>query len=152
MEIQQEFKLPLDADGFFMEAHVKLRPLDAAYDGIYLCGLAHGPKYAEESVSQANGAAVRALRILSQEEIWVGGAVTQVIKARCAECLTCVRSCPFGVPAIDTKTHAAVIDPAKCHGCGVCAAECPNKAIMFNHNRDDQIMAQIEAALDDWGA
>ena len=147
-EIQDNFKLPLDADGFFMEAHVKLRPLDAGYDGIYLCGLAHGPKYAEESVSQANGAAVRALRVLSQEEIWVGGAVTQVIKARCAECLTCVRACPFGVPNIDYSEHAAVIDPAKCHGCGVCAAECPNKAIAYMHHRDDQILTQIETAFD----
>ena len=146
-EIQHNFKLPLDADGFFMEAHVKLRPIDVASEGIFLCGLAHGPKYAEESVSQAKGAAVRALRILSQEEIWVGGAVTQVIKARCAECLTCVRSCPYGVPVIDPKVHAAVIDPAKCHGCGVCAAECPHKAIMYKHSQDDQIIAQIESAF-----
>jgi heterodisulfide reductase subunit A2 len=146
-EIQHNFKLPLDADGFFMEAHAKLRPLDVSFDGIFLCGLAHGPKYAEECVSQANGAAVRALRILSREKMWVGGAVTRVIKSVCAECLTCVRSCPFGVPTVDPKAHAAVIDPAKCHGCGVCAAECPHRAIVYLHNRDEQILSQIENAF-----
>ena len=147
-EIQHSFKLPLDADGFFMEAHVKLRPLDMVYDGIFLCGLAHGPKYAEESVSQANGAAVRAMRILAQEEISVGGAISQVIAARCAECLTCVRSCPFGVPTIDYEAHKAHIDPAKCHGYSICAAECPYKAIASMHSQDDQVLAQIDSAFD----
>ncbi|MBM4295726.1 MAG: CoB--CoM heterodisulfide reductase iron-sulfur subunit A family protein [Deltaproteobacteria bacterium] len=144
-EIHRIFKLPLEADGFFMEAHIKLRPLDFASDGVFLCGLAHGPKYAEESVSQANGAAARALRILSQEEIMVGGAVAQVIKSRCAECLTCVRTCPYGVPVIDYHSHVAYIDPAKCHGCGVCVAECPHKAIQLMHSRDDQVFAEIFA-------
>ncbi|MBM4273300.1 MAG: FAD-binding protein [Deltaproteobacteria bacterium] len=146
-EINRLFKLPLDGDGFFMEAHVKLRPLDFAYDGIFLCGLAHGPKYAEESVSQAKGAAARALRILAQEEIWVGGTISQVIKSRCAECLTCVRSCPYGVPVIDYNAHVSAIDPAKCHGCGVCVAECPHKAIELRHNQDDQILSELESAI-----
>jgi heterodisulfide reductase subunit A len=149
-EIHQIFKLPLEADGFFMEAHIKLRPLDFASDGVFLCGLAHSPKYAEESVSQANGAAARALRILAQQEIWVGGAIAKVIKSRCAECLTCVRTCPFGVPVIDYHAHAAYIDPAKCHGCGVCVAECPHKAIELRHNQDDQIFAEIEGAVVNW--
>jgi len=146
-EIHRVFKLPLEADGFFMEAHVKLRPLDFASEGIFLCGLAHGPKYAEESVSQANGAAARALRILAQQEIWVGGAVARVIKSRCAECLTCVRICPFGVPVIDYQAHAAFIDPGKCQGCGMCVAECPHKAIELMHNRDDQVITEVLAAL-----
>jgi heterodisulfide reductase subunit A-like polyferredoxin len=146
-EIHRIFKLPLEADGFFMEAHVKLRPLDFATEGIFLCGLAHGPKYAEESVSQANGAAARALRILAQQEIRVGGAVARVIKSRCAECLTCVRICPFGVPVIDYQAHAAFIDPGKCQGCGMCVAECPHKAIELMHNRDDQVITEVLAAL-----
>ena len=148
-EIHHIFKLPLEADGFFMEAHIKLRPLDFAYEGIFLCGLAHGPKYAEECVSQANGAAARALRILSQPEIWVGGVVAQVIKSRCAECLTCVRTCPFGVPVIDYHAHAAYIDPAKCQGCGVCVAECPHKAIELMNFRDDQVFSEIQAAVEE---
>jgi heterodisulfide reductase subunit A-like polyferredoxin len=145
-EIHRIFKLPLEADGFFMEAHIKLRPLDFATDGVFLCGLAHSPKYAEESVSQGYGAAARALRVLSQEEIMVGGAVARVIKSRCAECLTCVRACPYGVPVIDYKAHAAYINPAKCQGCGVCVAECPHKAIQLMHFRDDQVLSEIEAA------
>jgi heterodisulfide reductase subunit A-like polyferredoxin len=145
-EIHEIFKLPLDADAFFMEAHAKLRPLDFAYDGVFLCGLAHGPKYAEESVSQANGAAARALRILSRAEIMVGGTVAQVAKSHCAECLTCVRTCPYGVPKIDYHIHAACIDPARCHGCGICVSECPHKAIELMHNRDRQFLAEIAAA------
>jgi heterodisulfide reductase subunit A len=144
-DIHRIFKLPLEADGFFMEAHIKLRPLDFAYDGIFLCGLAHGPKYAEECVSQANGAAARALGILTQSEIMVGGAVARVIKSRCAECLTCVRVCPYGVPVIDYDAHAAYIDPAKCQGCGMCVAECPHKAIQIMHSRDDQLLAELAA-------
>ena len=146
-EIHRIFKLPLEADGFFMEAHIKLRPLDFSYEGIFLCGLAHSPKYAEESVSQANGAAARALRVLAQPEIWVGGAVAKVIKSRCAECLSCVRTCPYAIPVIDAHLHAAYIDPAKCQGCGQCVAECPHKAIELKHNQDDQIIAETLAAL-----
>jgi len=146
-DISRIFKLPLDGDGFFMEAHAKLRPLDFALDGVFLCGLAHGPKYAEETVSQAKGAAVRALRVLSREEISISGMVSQVIKCRCAKCLTCVRSCPFAVPVIDPRIGASYIDAAKCHGCGICAAECPYKAIELRHNQDDQILAEIGGGI-----
>jgi len=144
-EVSQLFKLPLDADGFFMEAHLKLRPLDFASGGLFLCGLAHSPKFADETIAQAQGAASRALTVLTQQEMWVGGAVAQVIKDRCAECLTCVRTCPYEVPVIDSKAHVAFIDPAKCLGCGICASECPHKAIQIMHNRDDQLLAEINA-------
>jgi heterodisulfide reductase subunit A len=144
-EVSQLFKLPLDADGFFMEAHLKLRPLDFASGGLFLCGLAHSPKFADETIAQAQGAASRALTVLTQQEMWVGGAVAQVIKDRCAECLTCVRTCPYEVPVIDAKAHVAFIDPAKCLGCGICASECPHKAIQIMHNRDDQLLAEINA-------
>jgi heterodisulfide reductase subunit A len=144
-QVSQLFKLPLDADGFFMEAHLKLRPLDFASGGLFLCGLAHSPKFADETIAQAQGAASRALTVLTQQEMWVGGAVAQVIKDRCAECLTCVRTCPFEVPVIDSKAHVAFIDPAKCQGCGICASECPHKAIQIMHNRDEQLLAEINA-------
>jgi len=85
------------------------------------------------------------LTVLTQQEMWVGGAVAQVIKDRCAECLTCVRTCPYEVPVIDAKAHVAFIDPAKCLGCGICASECPHKAIQIMHNRDDQLLAEINA-------
>ncbi len=144
-EISGLFKLPLDADGFFMEAHLKLRPLDFASSGLFLCGLAHGPKFADETIAQAQGAASRALTVLAQQEMWVGGAIAKVIKNRCAVCLTCVRTCPYNVPVINHKAHAAYIDPAQCHGCGICASECPHKAIQFMHNRDEQFIAEITA-------
>jgi heterodisulfide reductase subunit A len=79
----------------------------------------------------------------------VGGVVAQVIKSRCAECLTCVRTCPFGVPVIDYHAHAAYIDPAKCQGCGVCVAECPHKAIELMNFRDEQVFSEIQAAVEE---
>jgi heterodisulfide reductase subunit A-like polyferredoxin len=142
-EIAELFKLPFDADGFFMEAHLKLRPLDFASSGIFLCGLAHSPKYVEESIAQAQGAAARALGILAQEEMNVGGAVAQVDPQKCAICLTCLRTCPYGVPRVDQAEGVVVIDPAACQGCGNCASACPRKAIEVMHHRDRQFVAKI---------
>ncbi len=146
-EVAQLFKLPCDGDGFFMEAHLKLRPLDFTSAGFFLCGLAHGPKFAEETIAQAQGAASRALTLLAQETLWVGGPIARVVTERCAECLTCVRVCPFGVPVIDQASRKAYIDPGLCQGCGICPAECPYKAIQLLHAKDDQLAAEIAAAL-----
>jgi heterodisulfide reductase subunit A-like polyferredoxin len=144
-EIARIFKLPTDLDGFFMEAHAKLRPLDFAASGLYLCGLAHGPKYVEESIAQAQGAAARALTVLAQKEIWVGGAVARVDPQKCVFCLTCMRTCPFGVPRVDHAEGVVEIDPAACQGCGNCASACPRKAIEVMHYQDDQFISQITA-------
>ncbi len=144
-EIAQLFKLPADADGFFMEAHLKLRPLDFASSGIFLCGLAHGPKYIEESLAQAQGAAARALGVLALEEMYVGGAVACVNPKKCVACLTCVRTCPYGVPRVDQYEGVVAIDPAACQGCGNCASACPRKAIEVMHQRDKQFVAKISA-------
>jgi heterodisulfide reductase subunit A2 len=148
-EIARVFKLPFDADGFFMEAHLKLRPLDFASSGFFLCGLAHGPKFLDESLAQARGAAARALGVLSQEEMYVAGSVAQVDPAKCVACLTCLRTCPFGVPRIDENEGVAFIDPASCQGCGNCASACPRKAISVKHNLDEQFIAKI-GAIGDW--
>jgi heterodisulfide reductase subunit A-like polyferredoxin len=144
-EIAQLFKLPLDADGFFMEAHQKLKPLDFASNGIFLCGLAHSPKFIEESIAQAQGAAARALGILAQEDMYVGGAVADVDPQKCIICLTCMRTCPYGVPRVDQAEGVITIDPAACHGCGNCASACPRKAIELMHYRDKQFLAKIGA-------
>jgi heterodisulfide reductase subunit A-like polyferredoxin len=144
-EIAALFKLPIDSDGFFMEAHLKLRPLDFVSSGIFLCGLAHSPKFIEESIAQAQGAAARALGILAQEEMYVGGAVATVDPQKCAICLTCMRTCPFGVPRVDQAEGVVTIDPAACKGCGNCASACPRKAIEVMHNRDRQFVAKIGA-------
>uniref|UniRef100_A0A832EEX2 FAD-dependent oxidoreductase n=1 Tax=Desulfacinum infernum TaxID=35837 RepID=A0A832EEX2_9BACT len=145
------FKLSTDADGFFMEAHVKLRPLDFASPGLYLCGLAHSPKFLEESIAQAKGAAARAATVLSKENLYVGGRVAVVDPAKCAVCLTCVRTCPYEVPVVVTPTTAvrrsAYIDPAKCQGCGACVAECPGKAIQLQHFTDVQLLHKAIAAV-----
>ncbi|MEJ5330177.1 MAG: FAD-dependent oxidoreductase [Desulfobaccales bacterium] len=151
-EVARVFKLPLDADGFLMEAHLKLKPLDFASAGIFLCGLAHGPKTLEESLAQAQGAAARALGVLSREEMYVAGAVAQVDPLKCVACLTCVRTCPFGVPQMDESEGVVRIDAASCQGCGNCASACPRKAIEVKHNLDEQFIAKILAVSDTWPA
>jgi heterodisulfide reductase subunit A-like polyferredoxin len=145
-ELGELFKLPRNAEGFFNEAHAKLRPVDFPSDGIHLAGLAHYPKPIDESIAQAKAAAGRAATFLALDTVKVGGIVAEVIQDKCAVCLTCVRTCPFMVPVIDYKVDAAYIDPAKCQGCGVCVSECPAKAIQLKHYTDTQILAQ-ELAL-----
>ncbi|MFN3534398.1 MAG: FAD-dependent oxidoreductase, partial [Desulfatiglandales bacterium] len=143
-ELFETFKVPVNADGYLVEAHPKLRPVDFASDGIYMAGLAHYPKPVEESIAQARAAVSRAMTILSKDLITVGGVVAEVFDpTRCARCLTCVRSCPYGVPYI--KDGHAHIDKALCHGCGVCAAECPAKIITLKHFTDEQLLAKTVA-------
>ncbi len=134
-------KLPLDQDGFFLEAHVKLRPLDFTNSGFFLCGLGHGPKFLEESIAQAQGAASRADTILAQEQMYVGGQVARVDREKCVVCMTCARTCPYGVPKVAADGFID-IDPAECQGCGNCASACPRRLIQVQHLRDDQILAE----------
>jgi coenzyme F420-reducing hydrogenase delta subunit/Pyruvate/2-oxoacid:ferredoxin oxidoreductase delta subunit len=148
-DLATRLKLPLDRDGFFMEAHLKLRPLDFTSAGFFLCGLAHGPKPIEENVVQAKGAAARAATILGRKSLLVGGEVALVDRSKCAACLSCLRACPFGVPQL--VNGAARIDPAACRGCGVCAGVCPGKAIQVAHHQDQQILAKAEALFDEPG-
>jgi heterodisulfide reductase subunit A-like polyferredoxin len=143
-EVATLFKVPRTLEGFFLEAHVKLRPVDFPADGIYLCGMAHYPKSIDETLAQAQAAVARASTILSREAMEVGGVVAHVDGERCAACLTCVRVCPYEVPAINPKGEAE-IEVARCQGCGACAAECPAKAIQLGHYRDDQLLAKCEA-------
>jgi heterodisulfide reductase subunit A-like polyferredoxin len=138
------FKVPVNADGFLVEAHAKLRPVDFASEGIFLAGLAHYPKPLEESIAQAKAAASRAMTLLSKEAILVGGVVAVVDSGLCAACLTCVRSCPYHIPRIDEHSHA-VIDASQCHGCGTCVSECPGKAITLKHFTDEQLIAKAHA-------
>ncbi len=140
-EFASKLKLPLTQDGFYMEAHMKLRPLDFVNEGMYLCGLAHGPKSIPESISQARGAVSRAMTILSKTHLMVGGVISVVDEERCVACLTCVRSCPYGVPKITDK-QVAFIEPAACQGCGICASACPRKAIRLRHYSDEQVIAK----------
>ncbi len=153
-KLAELMKFACAKEGFFLEAHVKLRPVDFPSEGIFLAGVAHYPKFIDEAVAQAQAAAARAARILSQEMLDVGGVVAVVEPEKCTACLTCVRVCPFDVPVIDHEKvgaggimGAARIAAAACQGCGICVAECPAKAIQLQHYRDDQIICKTEALL-----
>jgi len=144
--INEAFKVQMNPEGFFLEAHMKLRPVDFSTEGMFVAGLAHYPKPIEESIAQARAAAARASTILAKDSIKVGGVVAVVTPEKCAVCLTCVRTCPFGVPYIG-KDGYAVIEPAICQGCGACVSECPGKAISLQHFTDDQILAKAAALM-----
>jgi len=146
-DLASKLKVPLTSEQFFLEAHVKLRPVDTQSDGIFVCGMAHSPKTIDESISQAMAASARACRLLSQDWIDVGGIVARVDPELCASCLVCVRACPYEVPFINDE-GVSEIDISNCQGCGVCAAECPAKAIDLLHFEDTQILAQISALLE----
>ena len=147
-------KCSTDMDGFFMEAHVKLRPVDFSANGIFMAGLAHYPKFLDESIAQAEAAASRAARILSQDKILTNAKVAFVDPEKCLGCLTCVRICPYDVPIISSTIDgvggivgAAFIEAAICHGCGSCASECPAQAIQIRHSTDIQTLEKINALL-----
>jgi len=146
-ELATILKVPRNPEGFFIEAHVKLRPVDFASEGIYLCGTAHSPKLMSESIAQAMAAAARAASFLSAKEVTVGGVVAEVDPGLCAACLVCVRACPYGVPRIN-ESDVSEINEALCQGCGICVSECPAKAIRLGHYTDDQIMIKVDVLLE----
>jgi heterodisulfide reductase subunit A-like polyferredoxin len=145
-ELANLLKVPRTAEGFFLEAHMKLRPVDFASDGIYVAGSAHAPKLISESISQAYAAAARACTILSKDHLMVGGVVAVVDGEHCAACLTCVRACPYEVPVVNARGEAE-IDIVQCKGCGTCAAECPARAIDLMHFRTGQLEAKVGALV-----
>jgi len=147
-ELASILKVNRTVDGYFMEAHVKLRPVEMASEGIFVCGTAHGPKLVSESIAQAMAAASRAATLLAQPSIELSPIVARVDQEHCAACLVCVRSCPYGVPRIN-KQGVSEIDEALCHGCGICAAECPANAIQLGWYEDDQVMSELDALLED---
>ena len=146
-ELSGIMKLNRNPEGFFMEAHVKLRPVDMPGDGIFLCGTAHGPKLISESISQAQAAASRATTFLANSEIKLSAITAKVDTEHCVKCLTCIRSCPFEVPTFNTKEKVIEIDEAICHGCGICAGVCPRQAIQLRFYEDNQIACKIDALL-----
>lgn len=141
------FRLPRTNDGYFLEDHVKLRPVDLPVPGFFVAGTAHAPKSIRESIAQAQAAAGRAQTMLARSVINLGAAVAKVDGKKCAACLICVRACPFDVPFINAEGYSE-IDPAKCRGCGVCAAACPAKAIQLMQYEDDRILAKLDGLLE----
>ncbi len=148
--LSEMLKVPLTKDGFFLEAHMKLRPVDFATDGIFLCGMAHSPKYIDETIAQACAAASRAATILSKKALEMEGIVANVDEDLCSGCRICESLCPYS--AIEMKEQAeekrvAHVIEALCKGCGVCGTSCPTKAITMGHFTTDEIMAQVKATL-----
>jgi heterodisulfide reductase subunit A len=152
-------RVPLSSEGFFAEAQIKLRPMDFMREGIFLAGMAHYPKFVEESISHALAAAARAMPFLAQQSLYLGGIVAVVDSDKCVGCLTCTRVCPFAIPQVVQREGrhgvgglggAAFIDPAQCQGCGTCTGECPASAIQLVNYTDEQVMLRDIGGLGSW--
>ncbi len=148
-EVSRLFKVPLGADGFFQEAHVKLRPVEFGTDGVYLCGIAHYPKHIAEVISQAYGAAGRALTLLSHDTVIASGAICEIEEKRCMGCGACVEACTYGaIELYETRQgKKAKMNPVLCKGDGLCNMKCPTGAIQLKHYTDEQLFAQIDSAV-----
>ncbi len=144
-ELSRLFKVPINSEKFFLEAHVKLRPVEFATDGVYLCGLAHYPKDIKETISQARAAAGRAATILCRELIEAAGKISYVNEARCSGCGACVTVCAYNAITIDEERCVAVINEVVCKGCGACAATCRGTAIKLHGFEDEQILEILDA-------
>jgi len=140
--------VPLNEDGFFLEAHVKLRPVDFATDGIFVCGLAHAPKSIEESIAQAKAAASRATTILAKDTVTAEGIVASVDENACSGCGICEALCPYGAITIDRDKNVAKVNEALCKGCGTCCAACPSGAAQQRSFTSEQISAMLDAILE----
>lgn len=143
------FKVPLGPDGFFQEAHVKLRPVDFAAEGVYLCGTAQYPKHLPEVIGQAYGAAGRALTLLTHDTVVASGSVCEVNESMCVSCGACITSCSYGAIEFHATPRGkkAVINPVLCKGDGLCNAKCPTGAVFLKHYTDAEVFGQIDAAL-----
>ena len=148
-EVAGQFKVTLSPDGFFKEAHVKLRPVEFATDGIYLCGMAHYPKFIQETINQAYGAAGRALTLLANDIVVASGSVCEVDEKRCMGCGACVAVCAYGALELhDTKQgKKAVVNPVLCKGDGLCNAKCPTAAITLKHYTDEELLSEIDVVV-----
>lgn len=147
LELTQAFKVSCDGDGWMLEAHQKLRPVDFATDGIFLCGMAHYPKPIDESIAQAKAAASRAVTTLAKTAISVGGVVSRVNPRLCSGCQGCIGVCPYNAIRMDEKQPVVEINTALCKGCGACAAACPSEALTLEGFDNEQLYAQIKSAM-----
>ncbi|HBX24030.1 MAG TPA: CoB--CoM heterodisulfide reductase iron-sulfur subunit A family protein [Desulfotomaculum sp.] len=144
-KLSQFYKVPLNQEGFFLEAHMKLRPVDFGTDGVFMCGLAHGPKNLEENISQAKAAVGRACTVLAKESISVEGKSAFVNERKCAGCGDCEAVCPAKAVQVDATKKVAVVNEALCKGCGACASTCRCGAINVKGCTNQQLIAMIKA-------
>ncbi len=147
-EVAGLFKVTLSPDGFFKEAHVKLRPVEFATDGVFLCGIAHYPKFIQETINQAYGAAGRVLTLLSSDTVSASGSVCEVDEVKCISCGACITACTYGaIEFLETpQGRKARVNPVLCKGDGLCNTKCATGAIQLKHYTDEEIMDQIDAA------
>jgi heterodisulfide reductase subunit A len=145
--LAQMLKVPLNEDGFFLEAHVKLRPVDFTTEGVFLCGMAHGPKSIEESIAQANAAVSRACTILTKDILEAEGTIAIVNERRCSGCGTCISVCSYNAIDLDEKKKVAKVNSFLCKGCGACTASCKNFAIDLKGFTNDEIMSVVNSYL-----
>jgi len=145
IDLARMLKVPLNADGMFLEAHVKLRPVDFATDGVFVAGLAHSPKDMDESMMQAKASASRALTFLNKKEILAEGTITEVNENRCSGCGYCEEICAYNAIEIDKEKEVAIINEALCKGCGACVAACRCSALDLRGFSNEQLFSTFEA-------
>ena len=145
--LAQFFKVSTDADGWLLEAHQKLRPVEFATEGVFLCGMGHYPKPLDESIAQAQAATAKALTVLTKDHIMVGGIVSHIDPERCSGCLGCINVCPYAAITYNSEKHIAEVNQALCKGCGACMAACPSEAPVLLGFSNPQIYAQIKSAI-----
>jgi heterodisulfide reductase subunit A-like polyferredoxin len=147
LELAQKLKIPLNADGFYSEAHMKLRPVDFSADGLFLCGTAHSPRFIEETILQAKATASRAATILSREFLETKGNVARVSSRNCAGCQLCIEICPYDAIDFDEDKKVVTVNEILCQGCGACAAICPSGTSQQSSFTKKQIISMIDASL-----
>jgi heterodisulfide reductase subunit A len=147
-EIGQILKVPLNKDKFFLEAHMKIKPLDFSTDGIFLCGTAHSPKFSDESIAQASGAAARAISVISQDNIETEGIPVMIDEERCAGCGICEANCAYAAIKVNPERGVAEVTPVLCKGCGTCSNVCPSSVPYLRRFEPRQLISMIEAAME----
>ena len=147
-QLQKMLRVSGGVGNFFTEVHPKIRPLDFVTDGIYLCGSAHFPKGVTDTIAQAQGAAGRACRVLSREELESEAMIAQVSDLRCVGCEVCIQVCPHEARELDPATKVAMVNEALCQGCGACVVACPNGASTLRGYKEDQLAYMIDAAFE----
>jgi heterodisulfide reductase subunit A-like polyferredoxin len=147
-ELAQVLKVPLTPDNFFLESHLKIKPVDFAAAGIYLCGGCHSPKFMDEAMAQASGAAARAITVLAQKELYTEGVAAVVDEYRCTGCGLCQANCPYEAITVNLETGCAEVNEVLCMGCGACSSMCPSNVPYLRQFEPSQLIAMMDKALE----